>query len=208
MAQKLKTSFFQRETTKVALDLLGCVLNRVTKEGVCLKGRITETEAYLGLKDDCCHSFGGRKTKRTQVMYQPGGLAYVYFTYGMYYCFNIVTAGLNDPSAVLIRSIEPLEGLDIMQKNRQQKARTLQKAKNSALPIKKSQILKLTNGPGKLCQALHIDTSLNGALLSGDTLFVEEGKTQQNILTGPRVGLSPKRSACYWPLRFCIQHTP
>ena len=196
---KLNPSFFQKETTKVAVALLGCVLNRVTKEGLCLKGRIVETEAYLGLKDDCCHSFGGRKTERTKVMYQPGGCAYIYFTYGMYYCFNIVTAGINEPEAVLIRAIEPLTGLDIMQKNR---TRTLRQGPR--------EIHQLTNGPGKLCQALNIDKSLNGELMSGDKLYVEKGivPALKDIITSPRVGLSPKWNACYWPLRFYIHNNP
>ena len=85
--------------------------------GAVLKGKIVETEAYLGLRDPSCHSFGGRHTDRTKVMYLPGGHIYVYFTYGMYYCFNIVTTKKH-PEAVLIRAIEPLEGVPYMQQNR------------------------------------------------------------------------------------------
>ena len=198
---KLKISFFQEETTKIAVALLGCVLNRVTKNGQHLKGRIVETEAYLGLKDDCCHSFGGKKTERVKVMYQPGGCAYIYFTYGMYYCFNIVTAHFGEPEAVLIRAIEPLTSLDVLQKNR---------ALSQKILSRPSGIFNLTNGPGKLCQALRINKKLNGERMDGDKLYVEIGKSpaEKNIATGPRVGLSPYRNASYWPLRFYIKDNP
>ena len=191
MSYKLPLSFFQQETTKVAEGLLGCVLNRKTPQGLCFKGRIVETEAYLGLRDDSCHSFGGRKTNRTQVMFLDGGHVYVYWTYGMHYCFNIVTAGVHEPEAVLIRALEPLQGISEMQKNRGQ-----------AIPFS-----NLTNGPAKLCQALNIDKSLNGIKINGNTLYVEKGPSPANkdILTGPRIGLSPKKSSCYWPLRFFLK---
>ncbi len=185
---KLKKSFFRRETTKVAVELLSCVLVRVMENGKILKGRIVETEAYLGLKDDCCHSFGGRKTDRVQVMYWPGGVAYVYFTYGMHHCFNIVTAGAEEPEAVLIRAVQPLEGIAEMARNRGRK-----------------DIQNLTNGPGKLCQAFGIGKKLNGKSLEGDSLYIEKGKKMRNIETSPRIGLSESKLSCYWPLRFYIK---
>ena len=190
-SSKLSLSFFQQETIKVAETLLGCVLVRVTDQGHQLKGRIVETEAYLGLKDDSCHSFGGKKTKRTQTMFLLGGHAYIYFTYGMHYCFNIVTAGLNEPEAVLIRALEPLKGLKEMQKNRPQA----------------TSVFQLTNGPGKICQALNIDTSLNGEKLNGKSLYVEKGPKPpiKEIEVSARIGLSPIKSSCYWPLRFFIK---
>ena len=210
----LKMSFFQQETTKVATELLGCVLNRVTESGLCLKGRIVETEAYLGLEDDACHSFGGRKTERTKTMYLPGGHAYIYLIYGMYYCFNIVTEGQQNPSAVLIRALEILEPRPSLKMPNWPKNRS---------PI------SLANGPGKLCQALSIDKSLNGERLdgksrkptgksrkptgksrkpTGKSLYVEKGKHPETILTSPRVGLSPMHSSRYWPLRFYIGGSP
>ena len=189
----LKKSFFARETTKVAEELLSCILVRVTKAGKVLKGRILETEAYLGLEDDCCHSFGGRRTVRTKVMYWSGGVAYIYFTYGMYHCFNIVTAGAEEPEAVLIRAVEPLEGIETMQKNRGKK-----------------DIKNLTNGPGKLCQAFDICKKLNGKSLESDKLYIEKNNKvlHKAIETSPRIGLSEKWSACYWPLRFYIKNNP
>lgn len=190
---KLKKQFFEKETTQVAVDLLGCVLVRVTNTGTVLRGRIVETEAYLGLRDDCCHSFGGRETERTKVMYFSGGFIYVYFTYGMHHCFNIVTAGAGEPEAVLIRALEPVEGVLEMRKNRSQK-----------------NINNLTTGPGKLCQAFDICKKWNGKNLEGDKLYIEKGKRVplKNIVASERVGLSLTRWACYWPLRFYIKGNP
>ena len=187
---KLKKQFFTRETTQVAVDLLNCVLVRVTDKGTILKGRIVETEAYLGLNDDSCHSFGGRRTERTQVMYLPGGYAYVYFTYGMHYCFNIVTAGRGEPEAVLIRALEPIKGISEMQNNR----------------LKKD-IKTLTSGPGRLCQAFNICKDLNGKSLENNSLYVEKGEKihLKQIAVSERIGLSSLRSSCYWPLRFYIK---
>ena len=188
--EKLRESFFQRETVQVAEALLSCILVRVTDKGQVLKGRIVETEAYLGLQDDSCHSFGGRKTKRTEVMYRPGGIAYVYFTYGMHYCFNIVTEGVENPCAVLIRALEPLLGIQKMSQNRSQK-----------------NIQNLTTGPAKLCQAMEICKKLNGESLEGDQLYIEKGSgvLKKEVVVTARVGLSPIASACYHPLRFYIK---
>ena len=189
----LKRSFFQRETVKTAVDLLGCVLTRVTEEGTRLRGRVVETEAYLGLKDDSCHSFGDKKTGRTQVMYLAGGVTYIYFTYGMHHCFNIVTAGEGQPEAVLIRAVQPLAGIEEMKKNRSWDGH-----KN---------MVGLTNGPGKLCQAFDICKKLNGKSLQSQTLYMEKGFKilPTNIVSTARVGLSPVRNSCYWPLRFYIK---
>ncbi len=214
---KLKKKFFARETTQVATDLLNCVLVRVTETGTVLKGRIVETEAYLGLKDDSCHSFGGRKTKRTQVMYLPGGCAYIYFTYGMYYCFNIVTAGRGEPEAVLIRALEPIEGISEMQENRLEKVigRTdSEPCSPSSASVdarsrrsSKINIKNLTSGPGRLCQALNICKNLNGENMEGGRLYVEKGNgmPSKKIIVSERVGLSPLYLSCHWPLRFYIK---
>ena len=194
----LKQAFFERPTIEVALALLGCVLVRVTKRGAVLKGRIVETEAYLGLNDDSCHSFGGKKTERTKVMYLPGGQAYVYFTYGMHHCFNIVTAGKEEPEAVLIRAVEPLKGIANLRKNRCQK------------PSNRD-IVHLANGPGKLCQAFDICRKFTGKSLSKkNRLYIEQGIAipATNVLSRERIGLSPALSSCYWPLRFYIKDSP
>ena len=132
----------------MAEDLLGCYLVRETKSSV-LMGRIVETEAYLGIEDPCCHSFQGLHTGRTKTMYLPGGHIYVYFIYGKYYCFNVVTGGVNQPEAVLIRAVEPVGGISKMQENRKQK-----------------QLKDLCSGPGKLCQAFGINKDFNSQILS------------------------------------------
>ena len=192
--KKLNQNFFRQETMKVAVGLLGKVLVRHLK-GTLLKGVIIETEAYLGLEDPCCHSFNGRFTDRTKVMYCRGGCTYVYFTYGMHYCFNIVTAQKGQPEAVLIRALKPIEGVSIMKQNR--------KFLNSNLKLK-----DLTNGPAKLCQALQIDKNLNGVSLSGDQIYIEDRKNipSDQITTSQRIGLPVSEPASYLPLRFCMKY--
>ena len=190
---KLKKNFFQRETITVAREILGCALVRKDPlSGKHLKGRIVETEAYLGLEDPSCHSFNGRRTGRTKTMYLPGGHAYIYFIYGMHYCFNIVTENIKKPEAVLIRALEPLEGLSEMRKNRGQ-----QNLKN------------LTTGPAKLCQALNITAELNGIDLESQSIFIESGS---RAMTEPvethRIGLSQQSDSFWWPLRFFIPNNP
>ncbi|MDE0151453.1 MAG: DNA-3-methyladenine glycosylase [Bdellovibrionales bacterium] len=190
---KLPFTFFQQETTKTAVELLGQTLVRVTKKGTVFKGRIVETEAYLGLEDSSCHSFGGRRTNRTKTMYLQGGHAYVYFTYGMHYCFNVVTGGQDQPEAVLIRAVQPLKGIEEMMINR-----------------KLEDTFNLTNGPAKLCQAMKIDKSLNGESLMGNSIYVENGKaiSFQEMAVDKRVGLSLYSDSYYWPLRFYIKNNP
>ena len=187
LAARLKRNFFEKETTYVAEALLSQVLVRVLKNGTRLSGRIIETEAYLGVRDPSCHSFGGRQTQRNKTMYWPGGFSYVYFTYGMHYCFNIVTAKGGEPEAVLIRALEPLEGVDIMRKNRKGRS-------------------DLTGGPAKLCQALEITKTLNGENLEGKEIFIEKRKRAagSKVIIGPRIGLSPSSPASLWPLRFSL----
>lgn len=193
MGQKLKQDFFLRETIQTAADLLGCVMVRVIKDGLFLKGKIVETEAYLGAEDPCCHSYRGRMTKRTQVMYRQGGCAYVYFTYGMYYCLNAVTEKAGIPNAVLIRALEPLEGAARMQRNRKQ-----------------TNIYNLTSGPGKLCQALQITKEFNGESLFGNVLYIESGKKipENSIVEDKRIGLPQDQPASLLPLRFYIKDSP
>ena len=201
MFKKLSSSFFQQETCRVAVQLLGQTLVRVTQDHQHLKGRIVETEAYLGLHDPSCHSFGGRRTARTQTMYLPGGYAYVYFTYGMHYCFNIVTAGKEDPSAVLIRAVEPLEGVSQMIVFRKQNS----KKKNRSFKF------DLTNGPAKVCQAMNIHKKINGQNLQGNLIYVEKGLRKirfDEIAVSERVGLSKQSDSYHWPLRFYIKNNP
>lgn len=193
MAVSLKSDFFTQETSQVAVELLGQTLVRNLGKNQFLKGKIVETEAYLGFKDSSCHSFSGKITKRTEVMYRQGGCSYVYFTYGMYHCFNVITSKAGQPEAVLIRALEPLTGVEIMKRNR--------KTKN---------VDNLTNGPGKLCQALQITRDLNALPLNGENhqLYLERGENipQSQIAASHRIGLSSLKDSCYWPLRFYIKN--
>ena len=142
----------------VAEDLLGHYLVRETERGRIV-AKIVETEAYCGVTDKGCHTFGGRRTERTEAMFLPGGHAYVYMIYGMNFCLNVVTSPKDDPQAVLIRAVEPVKGLELIRENRKG-------------IIKETD---LTNGPGKLAKALLIDKCLNGCdLVKGKELFLEK----------------------------------
>ena len=186
-------SFYQRKTETVARELLGRVLVHRPPGGPRVSGKIVETEAYIGIDDPACHSFGDRGTKRIQSMYLEGGHAYVYLIYGMYDCFNVVTRKAGEPEAVLIRAVEPLEGLDFMRARRG----------NVKRPV------DLTNGPGKLCKAMMIDrASCDGLRLDGRELFIEEGEgrpKRSEIVACPRIGVDYAGHAAAWPLRFFIK---
>ena len=158
MGRVLPRAFYQRETEIVAREMLGTVLECETEDGLA-SGIIVETEAYLGEHDLACHAAAGR-TARTQALYGPPGTSYVYFIYGMYWCFNAVTREVDLPSAVLVRALEPLDGIALMRKRR---------------PRVKDEV-DLTNGPGKLCAALGIDGSLSAKSLQRRPLRSREGE--------------------------------
>ena len=189
--EPLKRSFFLKETSSIAEKLLGCFLvRRIGKQ--TLVGRIIETEAYLGLKDPSCHSFNARYTKRTQTFYLEGGYSYVYFTYGMHYCFNVITGKKSVPEAVLIRALEPVSGVSKMQNLRG-----------------RENLKELCSGPGKLCQAFAITKQLNAQDLSKKgLLFIAKGPSLKNIETDARVGLPWHVDSAYWFLRFYVKDNP
>ncbi len=166
----LTHEFYNRPTLTIARALLGMRLVRFL-DGVHLAGMISETEAYIGEEDLGCHASSG-KTRRNAVMYGPPGFAYVYFTYGMHWMLNVVTEQAGFPAAVLIRAIQPVDGVEIISARRQGRD---------------------TLGPAKVTQALGVDGGLNGAdLCSQDSgLWIEAGAAipQREIITGPRVGL-------------------
>jgi DNA-3-methyladenine glycosylase len=173
---KLDRSFYKRNTLDVAKELLGCVLVHKNSVGTT-KGRIVETEAYIGPEDKGAHSYKGRHTPRMNPLYGIGGFAYIYQLHGYNYCFNVVTQKENMPQAVLIRALEPIKGIDLMISRRKIDLSTRGKFKN------------LTNGPSKLCQAMDIDTSLNGIDLCGNELFInfEAVKDNEEIVTTKRI---------------------
>jgi DNA-3-methyladenine glycosylase len=168
----LPRSFYARPTLDVARDLLGCVVARRFSDGEILRGRIVETEAYVGEGDKACHARAGR-TPRTLPLYGPPGIAYVYLTYGMHHLLNAVTEREGFPAAVLLRAAEPLEGLE-----RMARARGTDRAH------------LLTSGPGKLCQALGLDLRQNESDLRGSVLWIEEGDPVPNraVATSARIG--------------------
>lgn len=184
--KKVDHNFFKGKTEEIAKKLLGKILVRVYK-GNILAGKIVETEAYLDENDLASHSAIGM-TERNKVMFGEAGLAYVYFTYGMHYCFNVVTGEEGKGSAVLIRALEPIEGIEQMKKFR-----------------RKKDVHILTNGPAKLCQALKIDKSLNGVDLKiSNEIFIAEPseKEQIEIVTSTRIGIEKSKDL---PLRFYIK---
>ena len=171
MRMKLGREFYNRPTLKVAKELLGKYLV-MNMEGKKLSGKIVETEAYRGLYDPASHAYGGM-TPRNRIMFGEPGHAYVYFTYGMYYCLNVITERKGVPAAVLIRALEPMEGIEIMKRRR-----------------KREKPEDLTSGPGKLCQAMGINKTLNGADLVGKTIYLENrGEKAGKIVSTDRIGI-------------------
>jgi DNA-3-methyladenine glycosylase len=193
---KLDRSFYLKDTITVARQLLGKLLVHEV-DGKRISGIIVETEAYLGTIDRAAHSFGGRRTLRNEVMYSLGGHAYIYFIYGMYYCFNVVTGHEGVPEAVLVRALEPVGGLDFMAAARY---------KNDYAPLSSRKRINLTNGPGKLCIALAIDRSLNGEDLCGSRIYIEDRTDIPDICSAKRIGIDYAGDDRDLPLRFYIQH--
>jgi DNA-3-methyladenine glycosylase len=188
LGARLDRPFFARRTLDVARDLLGCRLVRIL-DGQRLSGFIIETEAYVGQEDRASHAAGGR-TDRNAAMWGAPAHAYVYLIYGVHHCLNIVTEETGFPAAVLIRGLRPAEGIKLMRQNRSGRADS-----------------ELTDGPGKLCQALQIDLSFNGAdLVANDQLFVESGRhpTSTSVRATPRIGVTGDERAITAPWRFVM----
>ena len=181
----LPAGFYDRATELVARDLLGAVLEHRTPQGT-VRGRIVETEAYLGPHDPACHAAAGL-TPRTRTLHGPPGHAYVYFIYGLHWCFNAVTREEGHGSAVLIRALEPISGLPLMRRRR-------------GVPDDVS----LTSGPARLCMAFGIDRVQDGTSLSRGALRILHGDPvpDEEVLVTPRVGIT---KAAEWPLRFLVK---
>jgi DNA-3-methyladenine glycosylase len=188
---KLPREFYtRRNVLTIARDLLGKLLVVPDEDGRRVSGMIVEVEAYRGPEDRASHAFGGRRTKRTETMYREGGNAYVYFVYGMYYQFNVVCNVPDIPHAILVRALEPVEGIELMRERRHRQPDH-----------------NLTNGPGKLCIALNIDRALNGADLLGDRVWIEDYQSvpTRRIATGPRIGIDYAQEWIDKPWRFWIR---
>jgi DNA-3-methyladenine glycosylase len=199
--EKLPREFYERNTLDVAKDLLGKHLVRVA-DGVKRVGKIVEVEAYMGPEDKGAHSHNGRRTERNEVMYGPAGHAYVYIIYGMYSCMNVITEGVGIPRGVLIRALEPIDGLSEMAQSRFGK---------SYSELKKSQIINLTSGPGKLCIAMGITKAThNGVDLCGDNLYITKSITTDpyQIVSSKRINIDYAEEYIDKPWRFYIKGNP
>ena len=186
MPRALTRDFYDRETEVVARELLGKILECRSDEGTA-SGIIVETEAYIGEHDPACHAAAGR-TRRTAPLYGPPGISYVYFIYGVHWCFNAVTRAEGLPSAVLVRALEPLKGVELMQERRGPRISAV----------------NLTNGPGKLCAALAIDGRMNGLPLHRGPLVIRDAPAipEVQIVTAKRIGIT---KAADWPLRYYVR---
>ena len=194
---KLQADFYQEEDVlAISKKLLGKVL--CTKfDGNLTSGIIVETEAYAGETDRASHAYGGRRTRRTEVMYAPGGTTYIYLCYGIHHLFNVVTNREGIPHAILIRALEPLEGIDIMLKRRNMK---------KLLP-------RLTAGPGILSQALGISIYNSGISLLDNQIWIEDNSNNSpigdfKIISSPRVGCEYAEEDANNPWRFRINGNP
>lgn len=192
----LPARFFQGpDVQAIARDLLGAMLYCRT-EGVLTGGRIVETEAYEGVTDRASHAYGGRRTDRTEIMYGPGGRAYVYLCYGIHHLFNVVTNVQGTPHAVLIRALEPVEGIAHMQ----------------ARMGKPQAITQLCAGPGKLCKALGISLDHQGKILTPTQGIWMEPALQavaaEHLGIGTRVGVAYAGEDAFLPYRYWIKDHP
>jgi len=192
-AERWTADMFEADAQTLAQSLLGATLVRKLPGGIRLAGTIVETEAYVGVMDQAAHSYGGRRTKRNETMYAAPGTTYVYLIYGMYHCFNVVCGEVDEPAAVLVRALAPLEGLEEMQMSRPRARRERD----------------LCSGPGKLCQAMGIDRSLDGHMLpTGTALFIEgdSGPPPGSVVVrAPRIGVDYAGDWATKPLRYYLE---
>lgn len=191
--KKLPKEFYlSKNTAKIARQLIGKLLV-IPSDGQRVSGMIVEVEAYLGVDDRAAHSFGGRRTNRNEVMFGGGGHVYVFFVYGMYHQLNFVTGPAHHPHAILIRGIEPVEGIQKMRERRGQMKDT-----------------NLTSGPGKLAIAFGVTRELNGADLTGDQIWLEEYRkfAKREIKIGKRIGIDYAGDDADLPLRFWVNGSP
>lgn len=192
---KLPVSYYQsQDVVALSKDLLGKYLFTCI-DGVISGGYIVETEAYNGVVDRASHAFGNKLTPRTKTMFLPGGIAYVYLCYGIHEMFNIVTSGNGQPHAILVRAINPTDGLEAMQSRRN-------------MPVLKPTI---TMGPGSVAKALGISRAVNAFSLEGDTIWIEDrGLTfpGEDIAAVPRVGVDYAGNDASLPYRFYVKGNP
>jgi DNA-3-methyladenine glycosylase len=188
---KRPKSFFKNSADYVAKNILGDYLI-LKKDKRILIGRIVETEGYLGVGDDASHSFGGKITPRNKIMYEEGGIIYVYLIYGKFWCFNIVVSKKKDPQAIFIRALEPVAGIDAMRRNR-------------AI----DNIKKLTNGPCRWTQSFKINKSFSGKDITKDEIFISRGRKKDfSVVRRKRIGVDYATKSKDLLLRFYIKSNP
>lgn len=184
---KRQKAFFLKNAKYIAKNILGDFLVLKKRKNYVI-GRIVETESYLGIGDDASHSFSGKRTTRTEVMYQAGGISYVYLIYGLYWCFNIVTGPESIPQCVLIRALEPIAGIDFMKKKRKRNAKNL------------------TNGPCRWTMAFGIDSKFLGQKVTSDKFFILAKKRRNfDIVETTRVGVDYASESKNLALRYYIK---
>jgi len=186
--------YLNQDVIFLARDLLGKVLFTEINGNVTA-GIIVETEAYFGVLDKASHAYGGRRTERTETLYSPGGVSYVYLCYGIHHLFNIVTSTEGEPHAVLIRAVEPLIGKEIMEFRRN-------------MPASKTAI---SSGPGSAAKALGIDRSFNKKNLTDNEIWIEDHGirySDEEIVAGPRIGVAYAQEDALLPWRFYIKGNP
>ncbi|MBP6687445.1 MAG: DNA-3-methyladenine glycosylase [Lacibacter sp.] len=192
--QKLGTDFYERDDVKqIAQDLLGKYIITTFDQQTTI-GRIVETEAYAGIIDKASHAYNNRRTARTEVMFGAAGVSYVYLCYGIHHLFNVVCNVKDKPDAVLIRGIEPVEGINTMlQRFKKEKAGS-----------------SIGRGPGNVSKALGISTQHNGLQLQSKQIWLAEdhASTSFNILTSPRIGVDYAAEHAKWLFRFFIENHP
>jgi len=189
MITPIHKSFFNKPTLQLSKDLLGCYLVHIM-DNIVISGKIVETEAYMGPIDRAAHSFQNRRTKRTEIMFHEAGLIYTYQMH-THTLINIVSGDIDCPEAVLIRAIEPIDGIDFMIKMRNNQP-----------------ISNLTNGPGKLTKAMNITMSSYGQKSWEPPVFIAEGIKPDAISSGPRIGIENTGEAKDYPWRFWITDNP
>ena len=204
---KLTHDFFNGDTVAIAQALLGKYLVR-NRNGELLAGRITETEAYVGRCDKACHAYNYRRTPRTETLFMAPGHAYIYFIYGMYHCLNFVTEPEGEPSAVLLRGLEAVYGVEQM---------SLLRYGNPLTQLTAYQRKNFLNGPGKCCRALDLTRAENGLDLTADVLFLCDGPEDVGLppvdagsyilRTGKRIGIDYAEEAVDFPWRFWLERT-
>lgn len=192
--KKLDSGFYNRaDVVKIAKELIGKVL--VTQFGEVTSGRIVETEAYAGEIDRASHAFGNRRTNRTEVIFQPGGLAYVYLCYGIHHLFNVVTNKQDIPNAILIRAIDPIQGVHTM----------LERTGKHVADF------TLTKGPGNVSKALGIITGHTGLSLLDDEIYIASDDfvvAKKDIMATPRIGVDYAGEDAKLPYRFVLKDNP